>query len=188
MPKNKVKYGLKNAHYAVLTEGENSDTYGTVKPWPGMVKLSLNKVGTVTPFIADDMEYHRAGKNGGYDGTLECAEWPEELDVDVFGEVVDGDGVSFERSEMPQKAIALLFEFEGDVHAIKRCLHKCFLTKPNIESEATTQPTVKTNVFNIQSRPNRAGYVQAKTTSTTTSEKVANWYSAVPTYVTPIGG
>jgi len=35
--KNKIRYGLRNVHYAILTEGEESDTYGVVKkiPWCG---------------------------------------------------------------------------------------------------------------------------------------------------------
>lgn len=188
MPKNKVRYGLCNLHYAILTEGESGDTYGEIKAWPGVVKMVQNKVGTVTPFIADNIEYFRAGQNEGYDGTIECAEYPEELDTEVFGEKLDAKGVSFEKTEFPQIAVALLFEFKGDAHAIKRCLHKVYLAKPNIESQATVQPTVATNVLNMQARPNHAGYVQAKTTSTTDTAVAAAWYNAVPTFVAPTGG
>jgi len=139
-------------------------------------------------FYADDVEYYRFGKNGGYDGTIEFAELPEELETAIFGEVLDGDGVLFEKTEAKPVAIALFFEFQGDAFAIRRCMPKVYLSKQKIEGKATEKPTVETNTLGVQARPNRAGYVQAKTTSQTSAEKYANWYSAVPTFVAPTGG
>ena len=46
---NKVKYGLKNVHAAILTEtttdGVTSYSYGTPKPVPGAVSISLEAQG-----------------------------------------------------------------------------------------------------------------------------------------------
>ena len=42
---NKVKYGLKNVHYAVITENNGETTYDTPKPIPGAVNLTLSPRG-----------------------------------------------------------------------------------------------------------------------------------------------
>jgi len=184
MPGNKVKFGLKNVHYAVLTEGAGvtPDTYTTPAPWPGAVNMTLSAVGDRTPFIADDSEYYTSVGNNGYDGTLECAELPESFAKDVLGEIEDDNKVLFEKNTVEPVPIALLFEFTGDAHQIKHVFYKCIVTRPNIDGTATTNKEVKTNTLNIQARPNRAGYVKAKTKSDTLSTASAAWYTTVQVF------
>ena len=50
MAENKVKFGLKNVHYAVRTSGGA----GTVKSVPGAVNLSLSPQGDTNKFYADN--------------------------------------------------------------------------------------------------------------------------------------
>ena len=57
--KNKVKFGLKNCHYATTTIAEDGTiTYGTLKSLPGSVSLALDAEGENDPFYADDSVYY----------------------------------------------------------------------------------------------------------------------------------
>ena len=53
---NRVKYGLKSVYYAVCTVDATTNvaTYGTPKPWPGAVSLSLDAEGGTTLIIGLD--------------------------------------------------------------------------------------------------------------------------------------
>ena len=67
---NKVQFGLEKVHYAVLEGG----AYGTPVPIPGAVNLSLNPVGEMEKFYADNVVYYVSNTNDGYDGDLEVAD------------------------------------------------------------------------------------------------------------------
>ena len=90
---NKVKYNLKNVHAAVLTESvvhnETVFTYGTPKPIPGAVSISLDAEGESSPFYADGIVYFRSVTNNGYSGDLEIALIPEWFRTDVLQEELD---------------------------------------------------------------------------------------------------
>lgn len=178
----KIKYGLKNVHYATITEDETGAiTYGTPVKIPGAVNIALSPVGDTTPFYADDIEYFTAIANNGYDGTLELALVPDGFSKDVLGETEDTNNVLFEDSEVLPKPFALLFEFKGDVNAKRHVMYYCKATRPNIESGTKGQSIEpKTETLNLTCRPAPdTGLVKAKTTAQTNQTAYDGWYTAV---------
>lgn len=186
--KNKVKYNLKNTHYAVLSEGESGAiTYEKPVSIPGSVSISLDAQGEITPFYADGIAYFKSVSNNGYEGDLEIALIPESFRTDVLGETLDSKKVLIENADVQPKAFALLFEFDGDVNAIRHVLYNCASTRPSIESqtsENTKEPGTET--LTISATPLSNGQVKAKTGDTTDTVTYDGWYDAV--YMPTEGG
>lgn len=152
--KNKIKYGLKNVHYSVITEINQTVEYGTPKHIPGAVNLSLSASGEPFQFFADDIAYHEENTNNGYDGTLEMALIPDEYRVDVLGDTLDDNGALIENANAKVKKHALLFEFDGDKNKTRHVLYNVLPARPNVEgSTKTATKEAKTETMNISVRP-----------------------------------
>lgn len=131
---NKVRYGLKNAYYAVVTlNSSNEPSFGTPKKLPGAVNLQLDSNAEQEVFYADDIQYYIANSNNGYDGTLELALIPEDFEKDCLGSQVDDDGLLVETAVDEGSYFALLFEFKGDKKAIRHCLYYCKASYGSVE-------------------------------------------------------
>lgn len=180
---NKVTFGLKNAHFAVIeNETEDSVTYGTPIRIPGAVEISLEPRGEMTEFYADDILYYTAQNNQGYDGTLNIANILDKFTIDCLGEEQDEeDKVITEKSNKEGKKFALLFEFDGDIKATRHVLYNCSANRPTIAS--TTRSNSKepnTNELSFVSSPRSTDLaVKTKTTTNTPKEIYDNWYKSV---------
>lgn len=142
---NKVQYGLKNVHYASVTVGTNTVTYGTPVAWPGAVNISLSAEGDTNDFYADNVKYFTAIANNGYSGDFESAMIPDSFKKDIMGETVGTGaktGVYYEDASIQPKAFALLFQFEGDDHATRHVLYYCKASRPTLASQ-TTEETIE---------------------------------------------
>ena len=179
---NKVKYNLKNVHAAKLTKGDDGNfTYDTPRAIPGAVSISLDAEGDSSPFYADGIVYFRSTANNGYSGDLEIALIPEWFRTEILQEVKDNNGVLVEHSDVTESVyFALLFEFDGDIKAIRHVLYNCTASRPSIESE-TKEETIEpgTETLSLTADPREDGLVKSRTGDDTTDSVYRNWYQAV---------
>jgi phi13 family phage major tail protein len=152
---NKVKYGLKNVYYSVITLVNNVPSYGTPVHIPGAVNLTLSPVGEKVKFAADDMEdYFAENVNNGYDGTLEMALVPDSFRTDVLGDIVDDNGAIVENANATVKRFALMFEFDGDAKKTRHVLYNVLANRPNIEGTTrSSSKDPKTETLEVEARP-----------------------------------
>lgn len=187
MSKNKIKYNLKNVHYAVMSDAvENLVTYEKPVAIPGSVSISLDAQGDISPFYADGIVYYKSAANNGYEGDLEVALLPESFRTDILGEELDAKKVLIENANAKQTPFALLFEFDGDEKAIRHVLYNCSATRPSVESntkEESIEPVTET--LTISATPLSDGNIKAKTGDTTDEVTYSKWYDAV--YMTTEG-
>ncbi len=180
--KNKVKFGLSNVHYALLTTDESGNAvFGTPKPFPGAVNLNLSPQGESNQFYADDVAYYVTVANSGYQGDFEAALIPDSFAQDVLRESLDETTqVLTENSSVETAPFALLFEFKGDQHAIRHVLYNCTAARPNVTGATTTNSKEpNTSSLTITAAPLADGSVKAKTTADTPEAIYNSWYQSV---------
>ena len=111
--KNKVKFNIRNVHYAKLTVSETGEvTFAKPVPMPGAVSLSLDPNGEPSVFYADGYAYYTISNNQGYEGDLELALVPESFRTDILKETMDSNSVLIEDATVETDKFALLFEFD----------------------------------------------------------------------------
>ncbi len=178
---NRVKFGLKNCHYAKATfAADGSVSYAKPVPIPGAVNLSLDPEGESDSFYADDGVYYAIAANNGYSGDLEIAIIPESFATDIMHEEEDANGVLIENKEVEPEHFALLFEFSGDQRKIRHCIYNCTAKRSGISSgtiENSKQP--KTDKLALVATSINGGYVKAKTGTNTTETTYEGWFGNV---------
>ena len=183
MADNKVVFGLRNAHYSIITEGEGGAiTYGTPVALKGAVEIALEPRGETTDFFADDILYYTTTTNQGYETTLTVANIPQEFRTDVLGEVlVATDNVLTESSDTKSKKIAFMFEFDGDIKAIRHVLYYCTVTRPSLSSATKTESAEpQTQELTLISAPRPEDGIVKRSTTAETPDGIYNaWYTTV---------
>lgn len=187
MAENKVKYGLKNVHYAVATidASTHAATYSTPVAFPGAVSLSLDPEGELTPFRADNVDYWVGNSNNGYSGDLEMALITDSFRKDVLGYTDDDNGVLVENKDVEAVHFALMFQFEGDQKATKHVLYNCTSTRPSAAGETTAETiepqteTVTITASSIYNASLEREIVKASTGDSTDTTVYDGWTSAV---------
>ena len=145
------------------------------------MSISLDAEGDSSPFYADGIVYFRSTANNGYSGDLEIALIPEWFRTEILQEIKDSNGVLVERSDNTESVyFALLFEFDGDVHAIRHVLYNCTASRPSIESE-TKEDTIEpgTETLSLTADPREDGLVKSRTGDDTSAATYNSWYQEV---------
>lgn len=189
---NKIMYGLKNVHYAKLTEnvdssGHTTYSYGAVKAWPGAVSLSLEPQNEVLKEYADDIEWYVQESNNGYEGDFEYEVMPEDFRENILGEAKDTNGVFVESNLTSTVYFALLFEINGDTAKRRNLFYKCSATREKNDAQTKSENIEPTHgVVTITAIARGDGQVKASTSENVDTTTYNSWYSTVyePTFTT----
>lgn len=178
MAENKVRFGLKNVHYAILNSG---GTYGTPVAVPGAVNLDLSPAGGTEQFYADNIAYYVTIANQGYEGSLELAKIPDTMLEEVWGYTLGTTSkVLTEDASAEPKTFALLFQVDGDQGNEYFVMYSCTAARPAVGSqtiEDTKEPRTQTVDLTVSARSD--GKVYAKTTADTPAAVKSGWFTAV---------
>ena len=185
MAENKVRFNLKNVHYAVLTE--TMTTSGMTYSWAtpvhvaGAVSLDLSPEGNTSPFYADGIVFYQSIANQGYSGSLEMARISDTMLKDVWGLTLGSTSkVLTENANVNPKNFALLYQVDGDADNEYYCLYKVSGQRPAIGSETNEESKEpKTQTFDIAAIPLADGLVLARTTADTPTATKTGWFSTV---------
>lgn len=179
----KIKYGLKNVHYAVATDdGTGTLTYASPVAWKGAVSLSLDPQGDTNTFYADNIAYFTSTADNGYQGDFESALIPDSFRQAVLGETLDAKGFYVQKSGQPTVEFALLFQFENDDNNTRHCLYRCTASRPAVEGstqEESIEPQTETITITAMPRISDDLIKSRCPYTSSTSSSYANWFTAV---------
>lgn len=133
---NTVKFGLSNAHYALMKE---DGTYDVPKEIKGSVSLSLSPEGDSADFAADNnAKYYSTYANSGYSGSFEIAYAEDEFLKETLNYLVDTNGLLLEAADTQAANFALMFEVSSNVKPQRFVLYNCQLSRPETEANTTS--------------------------------------------------
>lgn len=192
---NKVHFGLKNVHYAVITYSSTGvPTWGSPVAVPGAVNISISKEGSDTDFYADDIKYYHISGNNGYSGTLEMADFPIAMRQALWNEALTTTSKLIVEDVDAQPAeFALMFEIDGDQSPERYCFYRCIAGRPDVASATKAESTeVQTQSCDLSVMPvidptsasKINGKVYYRTTADTPSQTYTSFYSTVNTTLT----
>lgn len=171
---NKVTFGLENVHWSKPTvETGGSISYSKPEKLSGSIELQLDPQSTDIKLKADNIDYYVSASNDGYTGKVIMYNVPEEFLQYAVGEEKVGELIA-ERSNSQGKPITLLFQIEGDVHAVRHCLTQVVVKRPKVNSKTKDGSNFNNVELEFISSPRATDKVVKYKTSKNTSEETYN--------------
>lgn len=103
--------GLRNVVYAVLNEDES---YGEVKPLIGAIDAKISTAMSTTPQYADDGVFASITSEGESTLTLQLADVPPLVRVELLGREVDTNGVVLDTIDSASPYVAVGFKSQRE--------------------------------------------------------------------------
>ena len=175
---NKVEYGFRKVHYAVITESGGTITYGDPVDMSadgsGAISISLAPAGEQNDVYADDVIWFSETTNQGYEGELVLTKVSDNFKKDVMGMVQDTKGSLVESADAVFKNFAMCFEVQGNEKPTRTWYYYCSVARPTENAntkEAQTTPAQKTLTIKAMPRPTdhkvKISHTKSGTTDTT---------------------
>lgn len=187
---DKVKFGISDMHYAVITDSG----YGTVKEHPGAVNLTLQAEGEKFNYPADNNnDFYKVYDNNGYTGSIEVARLRDEFRVDVLREQLDSVAKTLLEKADGQEAVHFAFgcKINGPKYPTYIWFYNCTAERPGLSANTTGETAEPdSDTVNIECRKDSAGKVCVKSTCNTPDAVIEGWFSSVfdPESYTPPNG
>ena len=140
---NKVHFGLKEVHYAVITySSAGVPSWGTPVAVPGAVNLTISRNSNDTDFYADNIKYYHIATNNGYTGTLEMADFPVDMRQALWNDTVATTSkMLIEDVDAQPAEFALMFEIDGDQTPERYCFYRCVASRPDVAGATKAEST-----------------------------------------------
>lgn len=186
---DKIKFGVKNVHYAKITKYDETTekyTFGEIKKWPGCTAISLPAAGSLSETYADDVKYYVLDVNQGYDGNVDFLTMPEDVEINIFGNIKN-DGVMYEKADVQGSEFALFGEFQGSESPKRWILYRCKASRPDFSGSTKEESvTPETISMDIQAMPRENdNVVKASVRKVDNAEKFAAWFTEIHEPVLP---
>lgn len=185
----KIKFNIKNVHYARETQTDIYDS--TPTQMPGAISVALDIDSSETVFWADGLKYYVVNTVNGYKGDLTVAKLADIFRKEVLGEILDSKKVLIETNKPINQRIALGFEIETDKKSELFWFYGVTCGKPSVSgktTEGSNDPETETISINVAGLSN--GLIRVRTTQETDEETRRNWFNSVymKTDSTELGG
>ncbi len=178
MPKNKVRYGLENLHFAYMKPDNSWETPIVI---PGLVGFNANPDENDVEFYADNIKYYFRKVNNGYTGDVETALIPDEVLAEVLGWIIDSNDVLVEIADAKARPFALLAQIQGDAKNRRFVYYNCTGGRPGQSS--TTQGSSadpQTETMQLEILPIKVGEnLLVKAVAEEGSAAYSNWFNGV---------
>ncbi len=151
MADKKVLFNIKKVQFSKITETSASGvpTYATPILVPGTVSLSLDSDSSLEPFYADGIAYYTPAGTNSYSGTLENANFSEDVLKSIFNWALDSNNNIVE-IDTGSNEFGMQFAVDSNDGEVYFTLFRCSATKPSMNFQTKeASATINTQSIDI---------------------------------------